>query len=212
MTSPHDPWSSLRTHPVIAAIRSDAVVPAAMAAPVSAAFLLTGHIVALPGLVGRLAQAGKQVLVHLDLTEGLAADRAAVQFLRSVPGVVGLITTRGHLVQAARHEGLLAVLRVFMLDSASLDTAAKLVRSCAPDAVEILPGLIYPSLAADIRAWDIPVIAGGFIRTRADARAVLRAGALAVSTSARSLWGLDLTAEAARDAPRAAGENPSPVL
>lgn len=78
--------------------------------------------------------------------------------------------------------------------------------------MEILPGLIYPSLAADIRAWDIPVIAGGFIRTRADARAVLRAGALAVSTSARSLWGLDLTAEAARDAPRAAGDNPSPVL
>jgi glycerol uptake operon antiterminator len=165
-----------------------------MAAPVSAAFLLTGSVVALPGLVGRLAQAGKLVLVHLDLTEGLAADRAAVQFVRSVPGVAGLITTRGHLVQAARHEGLLAVLRVFMLDSASLDTAAKMVRSCAPDAVEILPGLIYPSLAADVRVWHVPVIAGGFIRTREEARAVLRAGALAISTSTRTLWTLDLAA------------------
>ncbi len=198
MISPQDPWSSLRAHPVIAAVRSDAVVPAVVAAPVSAAFLLTGSVVSLPGLVGRLAQAGKQVLVHLDLTEGLSADRAAVQFVRSIPGVAGLITTRGHLIQAARHEGLLAVLRVFMLDSASLETAAKMVRSCAPDAVEILPGLIYPSLAADIRGWNIPVIAGGFIRTREEARAVLRAGALAISTSTRSLWALDPAAEAPR--------------
>lgn len=198
MTSSSDPWASLRAHPIIAAIRSDAAVPAAVAAPVSAAFLLTGSVVSLPGLVGRLVQAGKQVLVHLDLTEGLSADRAAVQFVRSIPGVAGLITTRGHLIQAARQEGLLAVLRVFMLDSASLDTAAKMMRSCAPDAVEILPGLIYPSLAAETRAWNLPVIAGGFIRTRDEARAVLRAGALAISTSTRSLWALDLAAEAAR--------------
>jgi glycerol uptake operon antiterminator len=194
VTSPHDPWAFLRTHPVIAAVRSEAVVPAATAAPVSTAFLLTGSVVTLPGLVTRLVQAGKRVLAHLDLTEGLSADRAAVQFVRSIPGVTGIITTRGHLIQAARHEGLLAILRVFMLDSASLDTAAKMMRSCAPDAVEILPGIIYPALSAEIRAWNIPVIAGGFIRTREEAQAVLRAGALAVSTSTRTLWALDLGA------------------
>ncbi len=194
MMSSSDPWASLRAHPVIAAIRGDAAVPAAMAAPVSTIFLLTGSVVSLPGLVARLVQAGKQVLVHLDLTEGLSADRAAVQFVRSIAGATGIITTRGHLIQAARHEGLLAVLRVFMLDSASLDTAAKMMRSCTPDAVEILPGLIYPSLAAEIRTWNIPVIAGGFIRTREEAQAILRAGALAISTSTRSLWALDLAA------------------
>ncbi|MDQ7850677.1 MAG: glycerol-3-phosphate responsive antiterminator [Armatimonadota bacterium] len=194
MTSPQDPWSPLRTRPIIAAIRTDAVVPAAMAAPVATAFLLTGSVVSLPGLVGRLVQSGKQVLVHLDLTEGLSADRAAVQFVRSIPGIAGIITTRGHLIHAARQEGLLAVLRVFMLDSASLDTAAKMMRSCAPDAVEILPGLIYPALSAQIRTWNIPVIAGGFIRTREEVQAVLRAGALAISTSTRNLWALDLTA------------------
>ncbi|MDR7492536.1 MAG: glycerol-3-phosphate responsive antiterminator, partial [Armatimonadota bacterium] len=148
----------------------------------------------LPALVGRLSGAGKMVLIHMDLTEGLAADRAAVQFVRSIPGIAGVISTRGHLIQAARQEGLLAVLRVFMLDSASLDAGARMARTCAPDAVEILPGLIFPSLAADIRPWNLPVIAGGFIRTRDEAQAILRAGALAVSTSTRTLWTLDLTA------------------
>ncbi len=188
-----DPWAPLRARPIIAAVRTEAAAGLAAASPVSTAFLLSGTIVSLPALAARLAQAGKVVLVHVDLVEGLAADRAAVRFVRAVPGVAGVITTRGHLVQAAKAEGLLAVLRLFLLDSASLDTATRLLHICAPDAVEVLPGIIYPSLAAEIGAWGLPAIAGGFIRRRDDAEAVLRAGALAVSTSTSGLWALDLS-------------------
>jgi glycerol uptake operon antiterminator len=198
VASSRDPWTAVRASPVIAAVRSDAAAGVAAASPVAAAFVLTGTILSLPGLVARLADAGKMVLVHVDLTEGLAADRAAVQFVRTLPGAAGILTTRGHLIQAAHSVGLLAVLRLFLLDSASLDTATKLLRSCTPDAVEVLPGLLYPALAPEIGAWSVPVIAGGFIRRREDVRAVLRAGALAVSTSTSGLWAHDLAGESAR--------------
>ena len=57
-----------------------------------------------------------------------------------------------------------------------------------PDFVEILPG-IMPRVIAEISArTQVPVIAGGLLRDKADVMAAMRAGAAAVSTSAPSLW------------------------
>ena len=54
--------------------------------------------------------------------------------------------------------------------------------------VEILPG-IMPRVIAEISArTQVPVIAGGLLRDKADVMAAMRAGAAAVSTSAPSLW------------------------
>jgi glycerol uptake operon antiterminator len=37
--------------------------------------------------------------------------------------------------------------------------------------------------------FDVPVLAGGFVRTEADVQAILSSGALGVTTSSRALWG-----------------------
>jgi glycerol uptake operon antiterminator len=37
--------------------------------------------------------------------------------------------------------------------------------------------------------FEVPVLAGGFVRTKADVQAALSAGALGVTTSSRALWG-----------------------
>jgi glycerol uptake operon antiterminator len=65
------------------------------------------------------------------------------------------------------------------------------VEKAAPDAVEVLPGVILPTIAQELAARGAlpPLIAGGLIRTAAQVEAVLAAGAVAVSTSQSSLWG-----------------------
>ena len=60
-----------------------------------------------------------------------------------------------------------------------------------PDIVEVLPGVILPSIAGMIPRFAVPVLAGGFVRTPADVRAVLAAGAVGVTTSSAALWAFD---------------------
>jgi len=65
------------------------------------------------------------------------------------------------------------------------------VEKAGPDAVEVLPGVILPSIAQELAKHGTlpPLIAGGLIRSMAQVESVLGAGAVAVSTSEISLWG-----------------------
>lgn len=178
----------LRTAPIVAAIRREELTAEALTSPVAACFFLTGNLLNLERLVREVKKVGKSVGVHLDLLEGIAPDRYGIKFLASL-GVDTLITTRSHLVHLIKEEGVLAIQRVFLLDSGALQTASRVVREANPDAVEVLPGLIYHHLAGEVRrVISVPIIAGGFIRTVEEAKEALRAGALAVSTSMQALW------------------------
>jgi len=100
----------------------------------------------------------------------------------------------------AKREGLLAVQRLFALDSESLEAGLPTVEKAAPDAVEMLPSVILPTIAGQLarRGTLPPLIAGGLIRTAAQVDAVLSAGAVAVSTSETSLWGYSRSADQGR--------------
>jgi glycerol uptake operon antiterminator len=90
----------------------------------------------------------------------------------------------------AQNLGLLAVQRIFLLDSSALRDGEANVRSCRPDLVEVLPGVAVQAIRLAVDAFDRPLIAGGLIRTREEVMAALGAGALAVSTGERALWSL----------------------
>jgi glycerol uptake operon antiterminator len=70
-----------------------------------------------------------------------------------------------------------------------LDTAVAAIGRSAPNIVEILPGVILPSVVSMMPRFSVPVLAGGFVRTAADVQAILAAGALGVTTSSHALWG-----------------------
>ena len=72
-----------------------------------------------------------------------------------------------------------------------LDSAAHAIARSAPHIVEVLPGVLLPAIVDRMPPFTVPVLAGGFIRTEADVRAVLNAGALGVTTSTTALWGDD---------------------
>ena len=75
------------------------------------------------------------------------------------------------------------------LPEAAMDLGCTPVRAFfRVEVPEILPG-IMPRVIAEISArTQVPVIAGGLLRDKADVMAAMRAGAAAVSTSAPGLW------------------------
>lgn len=178
----------IAANPIIAAVRNMGDLNLALSSSVRAVFLLTGDINTVGQAVRLAHQSGKGIYLHLDLLEGLGKDKAAVQFLAKEVQPDGVITTRSHLIQAARSEGLYTIQRIFVLDSLSVRTGMASVQNTQPDAVECLPGIlpkIYMELSQKI---DRPIIAGGLLQYPEEMRAVLNSGAEAVSVSKKSFW------------------------
>lgn len=174
--------------PCCAAITAQEHVGAALASPAPVVFILRGNGLALGHVVRRIHDAGKLVAVHVDLVGGLRADRSSIGWLANA-GVDAVISSHGQLMPAIRHEGMTAILRLLLVRRSQLDTAVAAINRSAPNIVEILPGVILPSVIGLMPPFDVPVLAGGFIRTQADVRAALSAGALGVTTSSQALWG-----------------------
>lgn len=184
----HPLAETLLNEPVIAAVKTDEALTAALASPCSAVFLLASTLLTVDGLVHRIHDAGKLAVVHIDLVDGLSSREIAVDSLNALCHPDGIISTRPTLIRRARHRGLLTVQRAFILDSLSLTSLSGQLEQGKPDFVEILPG-IMPRVIAEISArTQVPVIAGGLLRDKADVMAAMHAGAAAVSTSAPSLW------------------------
>ncbi len=139
--------------------------------------------------VTRLAhQHGAKVLLHADLIEGLKSDEAGAQFLCQEVQPDGLISTHAHVVTTAMKRGLIGVQRVFLLDSHSLQTTYRVVKSVTPDYLEVLPGLMTGVLRDIRESTGLSILAGGFIRTVQDVENAISAGAVAVTTSEHHLW------------------------
>jgi len=180
--------AALRRRPVIPAVRGpEGALERALSGDHAAIFILGGDIFRALGLVsGR----GRRpvVCVNVDTVGGIAADQSGVRFLAG--RVEGIISTHRHIIELGRSAGLITIQRLFAIDSGAVDRGLKLIRRAAPDCVEILPGLAYPEIADEYRrALSQPALAGGLVRDARTLRAILAAGATAVSTSDPSLWG-----------------------
>lgn len=180
--------TAIQQSPVVAAVSDLARVDAAIDSPCGIVFLLRGSILTLPPAVAKIQAAGKGVYIHLDLVEGFARDQAALMYIKQVIQPQGIITTRSNLVKYAAEIGLEAIQRVFLLDSLSVETAIKAIKSTRPKAIELLPGIV-PRLVTKVgHDTQVPVIAGGLIEAKEDIIAALRAGAVGISTTKEELW------------------------
>ena len=175
-------------HAVAAAIKGEGDGERALAARAHLLFILKGDAFGLGHLIMQAHSQHKGVIVHLDLIGGLGKDRAGIHYLQQM-GVDGIITSRAQLITAGHAEGLITIQRLLLLDHATLEAGAKSIARAKPDFVEVLPGVIFPEVAARLRALlPGPFIAGGFIRTWADVDAAQAAGAILCSSSTAELW------------------------
>ncbi|MFC0216481.1 glycerol-3-phosphate responsive antiterminator [Paenibacillus chartarius] len=130
----------------------------------------------------------KQLILHADLIEGLKNDEYAAEYLCQHIRPAGLISTRSGVIATTKKNGLLAIQRLFLLDTNAVEKSYALIERTQPDYIELMPGVI-PHMIAEVHArTQIPVFAGGLIRTVEDVERALEAGASAVTTSQSELW------------------------
>lgn len=149
---------------------------------------LESRLSQLKSMVDYTKRANKKALLHFDLIQGLKADEYGMEYLIHEVKPDGILSTRGNVIALAKRYKLLAIQRMFLLDSLALDHNLKLIKRIQPDCVEVLPGLM-PSIIKQIHEeTNLPVIAGGLIMKEEDIAAALSAGAIAISTSNNDLW------------------------
>ncbi|GAC1397753.1 MAG: glycerol-3-phosphate responsive antiterminator [Ktedonobacteraceae bacterium] len=151
-------------------------------------FLLKGNAFQLAPTVERAHERGKGIVVHVDLVSGVGKDRAGIHYLHQI-GVDAIITSRSQLVSAGRAEGLVTIQRLLLVDDSALETGVRTIARAAPDVVEVLPGVIFPSVAPLLQQMlPGPFIAGGFIRTAEDVARIHASGGMLSSSSTYELW------------------------
>ena len=176
--------------PVIAAVKDDAGLDAALQSECGEVFLLYGSAAGVCTQVDKVRAAGKLAIVHIDLIDGLSGREAAVDALEALCHPDGLISTRPAVIRRARHLGLVTVQRAFLLDSMSVENLPAQLAVGKPDFLEVLPGIMPRIIARITASTDTPVIAGGLIQYKDEVMAAMGAGAAAVSTSSPAVWAM----------------------
>ncbi|GIP41064.1 glycerol uptake operon antiterminator regulatory protein [Paenibacillus sp. J31TS4] len=179
-------------HQVIASVRSDEELADALSSSVNVIFLLNGSILNLQERILLGKRSGKRMFVHLDFTEGIAPDKSGIRFMANDIRPDGILSTRNHVVGLAKEYGLMAIQRLFLIDSTAIRNGLRAIHTSGADAVEIMPGVMPKVIRELTDLTDLPIIAGGLVRTREDVLEALRAGALAVSVGTPELWRMDL--------------------
>lgn len=176
--------------PVIAAVKDDAGLDAALQSECGAVFLLYGSAAGVCTQVDKVRAAGKLAIVHIDLIDGLSGREAAVDALKALCHPDGLISTKPAVIRRARHLGLVTVQRAFLLDSMSVENLPAQLAVGKPDFLEVLPGIMPRIIARITACTETPVIAGGLIQYKDEVMAAMGAGAAAVSTSSPAVWAM----------------------
>lgn len=175
----------LEQDPVIAAVGNDKWQKA-LESPARVIFYMSADLLTLEERVKQAHEAGKYVMIHMDMADGIGRDRTGLRFLKNC-GVDGVISTKGQLIRWAKEMGLFTVQRFFAVDSAGVESLGEMFRSTNPDLMEIMPGVVTKVISR-YAAAGIPVIAGGLIQTKNEVTDALGAGATAVSTGQTELW------------------------
>ncbi|CAM2921002.1 glycerol-3-phosphate responsive antiterminator [Paenibacillus sediminis] len=150
--------------------------------------LLDSHISQLSSVAQMVRSRQKKLIIHLDLINGLKNDEYATEYICQVVRPAGIISTRNNAIITAKKNKMLSIQRHFILDSMALETSLKLTEKTKPDYIEILPG-IMPQIITELTAKiDVPILAGGLIRTIEEVESALQAGAIAVTTSNKEIW------------------------
>jgi glycerol uptake operon antiterminator len=157
--------------------------------------LLNVHIAQLKSIVKRAKDHKKKIFIHVDLIDGLKSDEYATEFLAQEIRPDGIITTRNNVILAAKKKGIISIQRLFLIDTMALENSLFQLERTKPDFVEVLPGVIPDMIREIWNRTNIPIIAGGLIRTQEDVQRALQAGATSVTTSRRELWASNVSAK-----------------
>ncbi|MGE9754894.1 glycerol uptake operon antiterminator GlpP [Bacillus inaquosorum] len=179
---------SFHNQPILPAIRNMKQFDEFLNSSFSYGVILDIHLGQLKGVIREAQKHGKNMMVHVDLIQGIKHDEYGSEFICQDIKPAGIISTRSNVIAKAKQKKIYAIQRLFLLDTSAMEKSMEFVGKHKPDFIEVLPGIV-PSLIREIKEkTGIPIFAGGFIRTEEDVEQALKAGAVAVTTSNTKLW------------------------
>lgn len=190
MQSFNDFYDCLLDNPIIGAIRCDEDLESILEKQIKIVFILYGNLFTLEDALSKLRKKNIIVFVHIDMIEGLKSDQYGIVYLKKVINPDGIITTKPSNVKHINHHEMLSILRIFAIDSKSLETGIKSILDFSPSAVEVMPGYASKIIKHMQNSVKAPIIAGGLISSKEDVIESLSSGAIAISTTSHKVWDL----------------------
>jgi len=138
-------------------------------------------------VLSALKKSNKLIVLNIDSCEGLSQDKGAIEFLAEI-GISVLLSTRVSTIQKAAQCGLLTMQKVFVTDRSTWPRSLKAISQSAPNLVQIMPSPMLGYLSTEDKRRLPPIVASGFICDEADVARAMKDGAIAVSSSNKSLW------------------------
>lgn len=151
-------------------------------------FVMDIHINHLVNMVKQAHSLKKKIIVHIDMIKGVSNDDEGCEFLCQTLKVDGIISTKPKLVEIAKKNKKISILRLFMIDTKSLNKGLELINSYNFDYLEVLPATSFSSIPYAIKHCPVPLIGGGLIQSDEDIKQCLDLGMQAISTSNTDLW------------------------
>ncbi|NCB33573.1 MAG: glycerol-3-phosphate responsive antiterminator [Erysipelotrichia bacterium] len=151
-------------------------------------FLMNMHVSLISSLIRKGHAAGKKLIVHLDMVSGLSDDEPGCEYLCQVLKADGVISTRGKVVLTAKKNRCTAVLRLFLIDSRSLEKGIVLANELKPNYLEILPAIATDIIPEIQKKTATALIGGGLLSSEEQIVRALNEGLEAVSCSKPLLW------------------------
>ena len=192
----------IKENPSIPGIKDDDDFRQVLQLPSKVVFVLYGNVLTIPSMIAKLKAAGKFVLVNVDLIEGFSSKDIVVKYFKEHTQVDGILSSKAAMIKAAKALGLFTIHRFFVIDSFSYHNLSKQVELSKPDCVEIMPGCMPKVISWVLKDIRVPLIAGGLVCDRESAEEALKAGAKAISSTNKVVWGLRFGGSVSRDRPR----------
>ena len=177
----------LEENPVIAAVKNEEQLEGAINSSAQIIFVLFGDVMSIKKISEIIASNNKIGIIHIDLVEGLTNKEVVIKYVKEETKFDGIISTKPQVVKLAKKYDLVAVQRVFIFDTLSLNTVKNhMISEC--DAIEVLPGIIPKVLGIISKYSNKPVVAGGLIETKEEVMQALSSGATCISTTKKEIW------------------------
>lgn len=179
---------NIENQKVLPAISNFNQLKAFLKSSITYCILVDFQLVQLEDIIAELKAHNKKVIIHIDLIKGVAANEYGAIYLIQKLHIDGIISTKHQAIVMAKKRKVIAIQRIFLKDSLSLDKSLTLVNKVRPDYLEILPAISNDILTTIINRTQLKVFCGGLIQSAEQIDDCLNNGAIGVTTSNVELW------------------------
>lgn len=141
------------------------------------------HISLLEHMIKTLHDHNKLALVHIDMVHGVSSDEHGTEFVCQRLRADGIISSKTRIIEATKRSKKIAIQRMFLIDSKSIERGIETLQKSQPDIVEIMPAIAFRIIPYIISKIDIPLIGGGLLKSKEDVEEGLRVGCVGFTVS-----------------------------